>query len=382
MDKTSDAFGYWDTNPLPVPVDWTEVFNSSIPEVSWLAEPLLAERRHISIHAAAKVGKSMLVVELAACLASGRPFLGQPVRKARVLYLDYENDEYVDVKPRLLAMGFNDHEIKDLFYVTRPHSLRLDTSVGGQGLLKMVEALSCDVVVIDTVGKSVDGEENSNDTWARFYLHTCVPLKKAGVSMIRIDHAGKDPSKGPRGGSAKLGDVDAPWRLSKKGNGLLVLSCTDHRMRLPTEKLTLRLVETPYLHHELVTAERPSFEQRATEIADALDNAGHSRNLTNRETQQVAKNMDIKMGNDLCAEVVRTRKARHAAGPHISGTDDVEDGFDADPDGEQVCDAPVEEPHWIDDPWEEEWEGGVPLGSEEHSWQFMSLTGPGTRPER
>ena len=46
MDKTSDAFGYWDTNPLPVPVDWTEVFNSSIPEVSWLAEPLLAERRH------------------------------------------------------------------------------------------------------------------------------------------------------------------------------------------------------------------------------------------------------------------------------------------------------------------------------------------------
>jgi hypothetical protein len=56
-------------------------------------------------------------------------------------------------------------------------------------------------VVIDTVSRAIDGEENSNDTW----------LNQLGIAMIRLDHSGKDETKGMRGGSAKSGDVDAVW---------------------------------------------------------------------------------------------------------------------------------------------------------------------------
>ena len=38
------------------------------------------------------IGKSPLCYQMALCVASGKPFLGHPVKQGRVLYLDYEND--------------------------------------------------------------------------------------------------------------------------------------------------------------------------------------------------------------------------------------------------------------------------------------------------
>jgi RecA-family ATPase len=91
----------------------------------------------------------------------------------------------------------------------------LNSAQGGAELIAAVNAYGSEVVVIDTVSRAIDGEENSNDTWLAFYLHTGLQLKQLGVSMIRLDHSGKDESKGMRGGSAKAGDVDAFWLLTR-----------------------------------------------------------------------------------------------------------------------------------------------------------------------
>ena len=39
--------------------------------------------------------------------------------------------------------------------------------------------------------------------------------------MVRLDHTGKDQTKGQRGGSAKYGDVDAVWKLTEVVKGSL-----------------------------------------------------------------------------------------------------------------------------------------------------------------
>jgi RecA-family ATPase len=112
-----------------------------------------------------------------------------------------------------------------------------------------VRAYDCTIVVIDTVSRAIEGEENENDTWLKFYRHTGLKMKKAGISCIRLDHSGKDGSKGQRGGSAKSGDVDAVWRMTRE-NDIVTLKCEAERFPVSLKEFALKRCESP-LRHEI-----------------------------------------------------------------------------------------------------------------------------------
>ena len=67
--------------------------------------------------------------------------------------------------------------------------------------MKLVELTKAEVVVIDTTGRAIDGEENSADSYREFARTTGLALKRSNISCIRTDHAGKDGGKkqGQRG---------------------------------------------------------------------------------------------------------------------------------------------------------------------------------------
>ena len=126
----------------------------------------------------------------------------------------------------------------------------LDTERGALELMAAVKAYGSEVVVIDTVSRAVDGEENSNDTWLELLpAHRARSSSGRGVAMIRLDHTGKDEGKGQRGGSAKSGDVDAMWRLTRVTEERFRLECTDSRLQITTKSLQLYRHRVPRLHH-------------------------------------------------------------------------------------------------------------------------------------
>ena len=116
-----------------------------------------------------------------------------------------------------------------------PTMSALDTPAGGAELIAAASAYACDVVVIDTVSRAIRGEENENDTWLNFYRHTGLAIKQAGLrSSASTTPQGRD--EGQRGGSAKSGDVDAIWRLSKVSDAVFRLDC--EAARLPIAEKT------------------------------------------------------------------------------------------------------------------------------------------------
>jgi len=234
---------------LPI-LDWQALWADTTEE-EWIVEPLLAKRRLVALYSAPKVGKSLLMLELAAGIASGRPVLGNNATEPlAVLYVDFENDPRGDIRTRLEAMGYAPCDLGNLCYLSFPTLAKLDTKQGADELLAAIAEYACEVVVIDTVSRSVAGDENENDTWLNFYRHTGLRLKQAEVAMIRLDHSGKDESKGQRGGSAKSGDVDAVWRLSKLGDDTFRLSCEAHRFPITEQVVDLQRVEDPHLRHK------------------------------------------------------------------------------------------------------------------------------------
>src|SRR5205823_1713681 len=120
------------------------------------------------------------------------------------IYLDYEMTED-DVHERLADMGLGpDDDLSRLRYWLLPSLPPLDTEAGAAALFPMIDAELArfpdhhGLLVVDTMGRAVAGEENSNDTFRAWWRVAGVELKRRGMTWARTDHAGKDKTRGQR----------------------------------------------------------------------------------------------------------------------------------------------------------------------------------------
>jgi len=232
--KASDAF--LGTNPTPITqtkdellnqlLNWPEFWAQDHKTEDWLAYPLIARGRQTALYAVAKEGKSYIALACVAALATGKPIFGRdPQPAVHVLYLDYEMTAS-DLWDRLRTLGYDPStDLSHLHYALIPSLPALNTYEGAASVMKLVELTGAQVVVIDTTGRAVEGEENSADTYREFARTTGLSLKAAGVALLRTDHAGKDKGKtqGQRGSSAKNDDVDIVYRLERDGHTIKLI---------------------------------------------------------------------------------------------------------------------------------------------------------------
>lgn len=301
------------------PIDWHELFADDTEE-EFILYPLIPERRHVALYSEAKIGKSLLMLEIAAAVSRGRNVLGQPTRRKRVLYVDFENDPRGDIRTRLEDMGYGPDDLGELIYLSFPTMAALNTYEGGRQLLDNAVGHSCGLVVIDTVSRAIDGEENSNDTWLGLYAHTGLKLKQAGIAMVRLDHSGKDTSKGQRGGSAKTGDVDAVWQLAKISDDTFKLECSHHRFMLAADDtvLTLYRREDP-LRHDVNHGAVAVYDAKVAAVLADLDRLDIPSDWGRDRVRKRFREAGIKHGNSAIAKALRTRQNLSGTGP-IAGT--------------------------------------------------------------
>jgi 5S rRNA maturation endonuclease (ribonuclease M5) len=245
-------------------INWAALFSKPKTKPDWLAQPLLARGRVTTVYSPGKSGKSLLAIEIAAGLATGMPLLAgdsQGRDALDVLYIDQEMTEE-DWLDRLTDMGYGPNDVDQFEAHLHVAQLQgwepMDTRQGGAQLAAVVEQVKAQVVVIDTQSKLVVGKENENDTHQAFYRNSVVPLKRAGLAVLVLDHTGKDVERGARGGSAKTDNVDLAWELLPRGKDLLALRCTHARFRDESlaEFITVRRQTAPLKHVIESTEER------------------------------------------------------------------------------------------------------------------------------
>lgn len=237
---------------VDIPIQWGDFWAVDYVE-KWLLPPLLADGAQTVLYSPPKVGKSLLALEMAAALATGRECLGVTTQPTKVMYVDHENRLYADVRERLLAMGYGpDADMTNLAFYSFPRMHKLDTSVGADQIMRMAEAHHAELVIIDTVSRTITGEENANDTWLQFYSHTGSRLKAKNIALLRLDHTGKDVERGQRGGSAKSGDVDLVWRMETVvAEQTYKLICEASRMQSDERELVIHRDTEPFLRHRV-----------------------------------------------------------------------------------------------------------------------------------
>lgn len=304
-------------------VDWDQAFSDTPEDVDWLVEPVVERGALVALFSPPKEGKSLLALEIAACLATGRPVLSRPEGPpVHVLYVDFENRQK-DFVDRLRAMNFSPADLKGwLHYLSFPSMRTLDTQEGGAQLHANAIKYGAELVVIDTVSRVLEGNENDADTFKEMYRHSLTRLKRDGIACIRLDHAGKDADRGQRGSSAKNADVDVVWRLTKTSKYKVRLIRDFSRQHSYPEAIDMVRTDNPYLRHEtdriLEMEEAMEDEKGATPAVADLGDARVTKAIRDLERWGVPPGMgrptvrreypEIKANDQVLSEAIRIRR--------------------------------------------------------------------------
>jgi hypothetical protein len=292
---------------LYTPLDWQTAFSSQPEDVPWLVENLIEQGRSIAIYSPPKAGKSLFTLEIAAALAAGRPVLGQAARPpVKVMYIDIENTA-ADITERLTNLGYGPADLGNLVYFSFPSLPVLDSAAGGQHLIALAKHHQPALVVIDTVSRVIEGSENDADTFANLYRHALAPLKGMGVSVIRLDHSGKDLEKGQRGSSAKGADVDAVWLLVKVSETSLYLKREMSRANHGVPLIELRRRADP-LRHEIAVG-GSGLPPKVSQLIDFLDGLQVPLDAGRDTVREELKQAGFKASNENISDAIAARRA-------------------------------------------------------------------------
>ena len=306
-----------------IPIDWAS-FWAEDHHQEYILDPVLPKGRLVAMYAKGKAGKSLITLEWAAALATGRAVLNQPDSDPiDVVYIDAEMTE-ADIEARLDDLGYGpDDDLTPLHYYLLQHLPPLDTPDGGEALIGIAEEHGAELVVIDTLSRVIAGKENEADTFLAFYNNTGKLLKAAGVTLLRLDHSGKDDKKGQRGSSAKNQDADIVWQLQDDGplgatgEHKMTLTARFSRLQLEAERISITRRVEP-LRHEM--AGTFVITQGGTDVLRTLERLDVPVETGRKKARQILKAAGEKASNQHLTEAVRWRK-KHDGHPdgHLSG---------------------------------------------------------------
>jgi hypothetical protein len=292
-------------------VDWSQ-FWARERSGAFLVEPFIPRGRQIGLYGPAKVGKSELAQYVAAGFAAGRNLNGDAIESGVVLYLDFEMTED-DLEERLRDFGYGPQDdLTRLVYAQFPQIPPLDTKAGGDALAQWIDFVGADLVVLDTLSKVVEGEENSADTYRRFAQYTGSLLRQRQCSLLRIDHAGKDVSKGARGSSAKADDLDAVYRIRRGDSGTVRLDLTHQRVGwLAPVNLTRTESATGVTYR---TSGSQSWPEGTVDTAHILDQLDAPINIGGNQAEKLLRNNGHPTRRKTALAAVRYRQHRNHSG--------------------------------------------------------------------
>ena len=182
----------------------------------YLIEDFLPTGSLTMIYSAPGSFKTIISQQIAMCVATGKDFLGLKTKKHSILFSDKENNDFI-IKDRLsrLREG-NDIETKDfpIYYLTRRDG-DLDSASFLDKLMKTIDKYKISMLVLDTLNRHSEYEENSATDLSRLYTNVFMPLiEKHGVSIVFLHHTNK--TGGYRGSGDFLGMCDLVYRVERK----------------------------------------------------------------------------------------------------------------------------------------------------------------------
>lgn len=198
------------------------------PPNEWLIQGLIPKNGITCISGQPKVGKSIVTLNLAICLAKGEKFLNHfDLEGSNILYISKDEPPSL-TQDRLIKMVNNKELDIPITFIT-DNSLYFDTDENIQKVKEIITSREIKVIIIDSFRRIFKGDENSSQI-INEVQQRLKQLQETGVTIIFIHHHGKEgffrrPAGDKlRGSSDILAMLDALIFIEKVGDEKLKLT--------------------------------------------------------------------------------------------------------------------------------------------------------------
>lgn len=215
-----------------------------LPDPVWTVEAILMEHSFGMIYGAPKSFKTFLSLDLGLCIATGRPFHGHAVIRGTVTYVAAEGNPG-ETRNRVLAWcRANGVEPKSLevWFKLVTTGAHLDNAAVVKEFIEE-DPEPCDVTFIDTVNRSMAGDESSTKDMTAFVAGCDEVRRRLKTMVVAVHHSGVN-SERERGSTVLRAAVDTRLRVTQK-QGVVTLEVEDQRAGPSGERMYFRPVSTP-----------------------------------------------------------------------------------------------------------------------------------------
>jgi hypothetical protein len=203
--------------------------------VHWVVKHFIERNTVNMVYGDPKSGKSFIVYDMALHVAHGRTWRGRKVIKGAVFVLCGEGQG--GISRRLKAWDSkNKYELDAPFFVSE-HAVLIGSGKAAEKaadeIERMAEIYGVEpvMVVIDTLARNFDGDENSSEDASRFITEVDLHLKsRRNCAVVVVHHSGNQEKGRGRGSSAFVGALDACFKVEsdKTATGLSSKFSTDY----------------------------------------------------------------------------------------------------------------------------------------------------------
>ena len=219
--------------------------------IRWLVRDMLEADTLAMIFGDPGSAKSFLALDMAACIATGKPFHGHRTTAGAVAYLAGEG--HAGIARRLAAWRIKfgkEIDSAPLYISSRaaplPNSEADLCDALSDALGNKPDELS--LIVVDTIARHLVGDENTQADAGRFVdALDRLRMRYPGATILAVHHTGHGDKQRARGSTVFRAAVDAEMKVEKNTSHIVTIECTKSKDALPFENMafSLRTVELP-----------------------------------------------------------------------------------------------------------------------------------------
>lgn len=232
-------------------------------------------------------GKSLIAVDVACSIATGKDFHGKRVKQGTVIYIAGEGQE--GLVRRFNAWGIaRGVDIKNapLFKSMIPASMTDNENV--QEIISAIDEIIINhgapsLIIIDTVARNFGpGDENSTRDMNQFIHAADIIRAQYKAAVIPVHHTGHGDKSRARGSMALRAALDAEYRVEKDDTGIIRLEATKMKDAELPEPMAFRIatVELPMKDDEDRPITSAVLQETSYEPKCAKGKTGRGKNQT------------------------------------------------------------------------------------------------------
>jgi len=186
--------------------DVADLVDLDIPPRDILIDPILAKEEFSILSGPMKLGKSLIVQQMAMCIATGRDFLDMPVTQGKVLMIQQEIS-LVGLKDRSIKMSseFSKDDYRGKFFHLTDKGLKIKDENIPEWLSAAIEYIDPSLLIVDPLYTIHDKDENVGPQMMPIMMCFQNVIKKYGIAVLLVHHHGKKTLTEKEGGELHRG---------------------------------------------------------------------------------------------------------------------------------------------------------------------------------